>query len=271
MSYLDNIMKKQVPIITFDSLSNTGIVIHGFSTRKGGVSKGYFSSMNLGLTRGDNENDVKNNFKIMADELKIPYGDMVLSAQTHTVNVRIVTSKDKGKGIIIPKDYDNVDGLITNEPGIPLVTFYADCVPLFFLDAKNKVIALAHSGWRGTVKKMGYVTVKTMEKEYGSRPEDIIACIGPSICQKCYEVSEDVAEEFEKAFKSSEMFYKKENGRYQLDLWKANEMVLLEAGIDAAHIENRKICTCCNSEYLFSHRASGGKRGNLGAFMMLKN
>lgn len=270
MNYFDNIMKNKVPVITFDSLSSTGLVSHGFSTRKGGVSKGYFSSMNLGLTRGDNENDVKENFKIMAEVLGMPYEDMVLSRQTHTVNVRIVTSEDKGKGIIKPKDYNDVDGLITNVPGIPLVTFYADCVPLFFLDTKNKVIALSHSGWRGTVNKMGCVTVKTMEKEYGSRPEDIIACIGPSICQKCYEVSKDVADEFEKAFKSSEMFYRKENGKYQLDLWKANEMVLLEAGIDISHIENRRICTCCNSNHLFSHRASNGKRGNLGAFMMLK-
>lgn len=270
MNYLDNIMKNQVPVITFDSLSSTGLVRHGFSTRKGGASKGYFSSMNLGLTRGDNEDAVKENFRIMAEELKMPYEDMVLSDQTHTVNVRIVTSKDKGKGIIRPKDYRAVDGLITNVPGIPLVTFYADCVPLFFLDTKNKVIALSHSGWRGTVNKMGYVTVKTMEREYGSRPEDIIACIGPSICRKCYEVSKDVAKKFESAFKSSEMFYEKENGKYQLDLWKANELVLLEAGIDISHIENRRICTCCNSDRLFSHRASDGKRGNLGAFMMLK-
>lgn len=271
MNYLDNIMKSKVPVITFDSLSRTGMVSHGFSTRKGGVSKGYLSTMNLGFTRGDDENSVKENFRIMADTLKMPYEDMVLSDQTHTVNVRIVTQKDKGKGIIRPKDYSDVDGLITNVPDIPLVTFYADCVPLFFLDTVKKVIALSHSGWRGTVNKMGYVTVKTMEREYGSRPQDIIACIGPSICQKCYEVSKDVADEFQQAFNSSEMFYSKKNGKYQLDLWKANEMVLLEAGIDISHIENRRICTCCNSEQLFSHRASGGKRGNLGAFMMLKS
>lgn len=271
MSYLGDIMKQQVPIITFDSLRETGLVSHGFSTRKGGVSEGCFSTMNLGFSRGDDENNVKANFKIIADKLKMPYKDMVLSAQTHTANVRVVTSGDKGKGIAIPKDYDNVDGLMTNEAGIPLVTFYADCVPLFFLDTENKVIALSHSGWRGTVKKMGFVTVKKMEEAYGSKPENILACIGPSICQNCYEVSEDVAEEFEKAFKSGEMLCKNENGTYQLDLWKANEMLLLEAGISAAHIENGKICTCCNSDFLFSHRASNGKRGSMAAFMMLKN
>lgn len=270
MNYLDEIMKDDVPIITFDLLKNTGLVKHGFSTRKGGVSSGYFLSMNLGLTRGDKEEAVKENFRIIADKLKIPYEDMVLSSQTHTVNIRKVTSEDKGKGIIRQKDYDNIDGLMTDIPGIPLVTFYADCVPLFFLDARNKVIALSHSGWRGTVNKMGLVTVKAMEKEYGSRPEDIIACIGPSICGSCYEVSRDVIDAFRESFNSEEMYCKKENGKYRLDLWKANEMVLSEAGIKKENIENRHICTCCNSSYLFSHRATGGKRGNLGAFLMLE-
>lgn len=269
MNYLDEIMKDDVPIITFDLLKNSGLVKHGFSTRKGGVSSGYFSSMNLGLTRGDKEEAVKENFRIIADKLKIPYEDMVLSSQTHTVNIRKVTSEDKGKGIIRQKDYDNIDGLMTDIPGIPLVTFYADCVPLFFLDTRNKVIALSHSGWRGTVNKMGLATVKAMEKEYGSRPEDIIACIGPSICGSCYEVSSDVADAFRESFNSEEMYCKKENGKYRLDLWKANEMVLSEAGIKTENIENRHICTCCNSSYLFSHRATGGKRGNLGAFLML--
>ena len=114
---------------------------------------------------------------------------------------------------------------------------------------------------------MGKVTVEKMKQEYGCNPEDILACIGPSICQKCYEVSEDVALEFAEKFGNSDMFYKKENGKYQLDLWMANEMALKEAGIE--NIENRRICTCCNSEYLFSHRKTNGKRGNLAAFMML--
>lgn len=269
MSYLEDIRKRKVPVITFDSLSDTGMVKHGFSTRKGGVSEGYFSTMNLGLTRGDREESVKENFRIMAKELQMPYENMVLSDQTHTTNLRIVTAEDKGKGLIKQKDYEDIDGLITNIPNLPLVTFYADCVPLFFLDTRKKVIALSHSGWRGTVNKMGLVTVKKMEEEYGCKPEDIIACIGPSICQKCYEVSGDVAEAFEMAFDSREVFYKKPDGKYQLDLWKANQLVLLEAGIEMSHIENRQICTCCNSDILFSHRATNGKRGNLAAFLML--
>ena len=269
MSYIEEIMKQDVPVIRFDSLEKTGLVKHGFSTKKGGVSEGIYSTMNLGLKRGDDIGRVKTNFQIMARTLGVPYEKMVLSDQTHTVNVRKITGLDAGKGLIREKDYTDVDGIMTNEPGIVLVTFYADCVPLFFLDPVKKVIALSHTGWRGTVNKMGLVTVNKMHQEYQSNPEDIIACIGPSICQKCYEVSEEVAEEFEKNFGTTEMFYKKDNGKYQLDLWKANEIVLKEAGIQENNIENRRICTCCNSEYLFSHRKTNGKRGNLAAFMML--
>lgn len=260
-------MKQDVPVIRFDSLDRTGIVRHGFSTKKGGVSDGIYSTMNLGLNRGDDIENVKKNFKIMAQTLGVPYEKMVLSDQTHTVNIKKISYDDAGKGLIKEKDYKDVDGIMTNETGIVLVTFYADCVPLFFLDPVKKVIALSHSGWRGTVNKMGKVTVEKMKQEYGCNPEDILACIGPSICQKCYEVSEDVALEFAEKFGNSDMFYKKENGKYQLDLWMANEMALKEAGIE--NIENRRICTCCNSEYLFSHRKTNGKRGNLAAFMML--
>lgn len=270
MNYLNNIMKEKVPLIKYDLLEKTGLVEHGFSTRKGGVSKGYFSTMNLSFTRGDDTDLVRQNYSIIGAELNMPMERMVLSAQTHTTNIRIVSEKDAGKGVVREKDYEDVDGLMTNIPQLPLVTFYADCVPLFFLDPVNKVIALSHSGWRGTVQKMGKVTVEKMQSEYGSNPEDILSCIGPSICQKCYEVSEDVADEFKSAFNNSDMMYKKENGKYQLDLWKANEMVLQEAGIRKCNIENREICTCCNKDVLFSHRATDGKRGNLAAFMMLR-
>ena len=269
MEYLDEIMKQDVPVIEFEQLKETGAVKHGFTTKKGGVSKGYFSTMNLGLNRGDDREDVLNNYRIMAQRLNVDYESMVLSAQTHTTNVRIVTKEDAGKGLIKEKDYDDIDGLITNEKGLVLVTFYADCVPLLFLDPVKKVIAASHSGWRGTVNKMGKVTVDKMHEEFGWNREDILAWIGPSICRKCYEVSEDVALEFSKSFGTDEMFYKKENGKYQLDLWRANELVLKEAGIPDKNIENRRICTCCNSEYLFSHRATNGKRGNLAAFIAL--
>ena len=165
------------------------------------------------------------------------------------------------------------DGLVTDVPGICLVTFYADCVPLYLVDPGKKVIGLSHSGWRGTVHKMGKVTVETMSREYGTDPKDIYAAIGPSICQDCYEVSEDVIDEFRQYFEQKlwpELFYRKENGKYQLNLWKANEAVLTEAGIPKKQIAVTNVCTHCNPEILFSHRATGNKRGNLSAFLALK-
>ena len=198
--------------------------------------------------------------------------NFVCSDQTHTTNVRKVTCADRGKGVTCQKDYPDVDGLITNEPGIVLATFYADCVPLFIVDKKNKAIGLSHSGWRGTVGRMGACTLNAMKEAYGTKPEDVVVAIGPSICQSCYEVSEDVAEQFIKEFgdkKQGELLTAKGGGKYLLNLWKANVTVFLEAGVRPERIHVTDICTYCNPQYLFSHRASQGKRGNLGAFMGL--
>lgn len=263
----------EVLYLTYPLLENTGIVKHGFSTRVGGVSQGVLSTMNLSFSRGDDENAVRENFRRMADALDVEEDSFVFSQQTHTTNVRKVTLEDKGKGMTRKLDYQDVDGLVTNVPGLCLSTFYADCVPLYFVDPVRKAIGLSHSGWRGTVGKIGAVTVRKMQEEYGSNPEDIIAAIGPSICQDCYEVSEDVIVEFQNHFDKKyweELYYKKENGKYQLNLWKANEIVLEEAGVLKEHIAVTNLCTCCNHEMLFSHRATQGKRGNLAAFLALK-
>lgn len=171
------------------------------------------------------------------------------------------------------RSYHDVDGLLTDEPGIVLATFYADCVPLYFVDTKHRAIALAHSGWRGTVGRMGRCVVEKMKEVYGTDPADVVAAVGPSICQACYEVSEDVAgafrEEFRKPGQEQEILLSKGGGKYQLDLWRANEIVLTEAGILPSSIQVTDLCTCHNSDYLFSHRASQGRRGNLGAFLGL--
>ena len=263
----------EVLYLTYPLLESTGIIKHGFSTRVGGVSEGVCSTMNLSFSRGDDENAVRENFRRMANALDVEEDSFVFSQQTHTTNVRKVTLEDKGKGLTRKLDYQDIDGLITNVPGLCLSTFYADCVPLYFVDPVKKAIGLSHSGWRGTVGKIGCVTVQKMQEEYGSNPENIIAAIGPSICQDCYEVSEDVIVEFQNHFDKKywkDLYYKKENGKYQLNLWKANEIVLEEAGVLKEHIAVTNLCTCCNHETLFSHRASKGKRGNLAAFLALK-
>ncbi|MDY2812825.1 MAG: peptidoglycan editing factor PgeF [Dorea sp.] len=256
-----------VPFLSYPMLEKTGIVNHGFSTRLGGVSKGPCATMNISTTRGDDPEAVRENQRRIAAAIGVKVENLTYTHQTHTTNVAIVTEKDRGKRFM------ETDGLVTNVPGICLVTFFADCVPLYFVDSGKKAIGLSHSGWRGTVHKMGKVTVETMTRAYGSDPADIYAAVGPSICQDCYEVSEDVIEEFRRHFDRElwpELFYPKENGKYQLNLWKANEAVLTEAGILKEHIAVTNVCTHCNPEILFSHRTTGDKRGNLSAFLALK-
>ncbi len=259
----------ELEYLTFPLLEELGVAKHLFTTRLGGVSKGEFSSMNLSFTRGDSHGDVLANYERIAGILGCRTEDMAASHQTHTTNIRRVGPADRGKGIVRERDYENVDGLITDEPGLALVTYYADCVPLYFVDPVHRAIGLAHSGWRGTVGKMGKRMTEAMGEQFGSRPEELYAAIGPAICRDCYEVGRDVAGQFGNMAGSGVVTPGKESAKYQLDLWFANKRILEEAGILKSHISVADICTCHNSGYLFSHRASGGRRGNLGAFLML--
>lgn len=261
-----------VPYLEAPALADTGIVRSGFSTRMGGVSAGIYTSMNLSFTRGDDPEAVRTNYRRMAEALDMPYERIVCTDQTHTTNVRRVDESDAGIGLVRPKPYWDVDGLITDTPNLPLAAFFADCVPLMFVDPVHRAIGLSHSGWRGTADKMGLVSVRAMQDAFGTDPAKLITAIGPSICMECYEVSADVIAVFAEQFAPllhKKLFYKKENGKYQLDLWEANRQVLLEAGVRDEHITMPNLCTCCNPDLLFSHRASGGRRGNLGAFLML--
>ena len=193
-------VEKETPYLEYPLFQKTGIVTSAFSTRLGGVSEGYYSSLNLSFDRGDDPARVLENFKRIGASMGVAVEDMVLSKQTHTTNVRVVTEEDKGKGVMRERNYTDVDGMITNVPGICLVTSYADCVPLYFVDPVKKAIGLSHSGWRGTVGKIGKNTVQLMQENFGSKPEDLLAAVGPSVCMDCYEVSEDVIEQFKEAF-----------------------------------------------------------------------
>ena len=272
--YLETIKNDDLPIIQYELLSKLPFIKHGFTTRLGGVSEGIFSSLNLSFSRGDEKEAVITNYKRIGEKIGYDIDNFVASSQTHTTNIRIVSEEDKGKGIIKSQDYHDIDGLMTDKKDIVLFTYYADCVPLYFVDSVKKVIALSHSGRKGTVNRMGAKTIEKMVDVYGSKKDDIICVIGPSICKSCYEVGKDVAEEFRNEFTEDEFadfMEDKGNGKYQLDLWRANEIILLNAGIKKENIENRRICTCCNKDILFSHRGLNGKRGNLAAFMVIKS
>ncbi|WP_302669169.1 peptidoglycan editing factor PgeF [Eubacterium sp. AF15-50] len=263
--------KDNVPYISYRALADIKWLKNGFSTRLGGVSEGVLSTMNLGFGRNDLPENVVKNHEIIANAIGFNPENIVASKQTHTTNVKIVSKKDCGKGIYRERDYDDVDGMITNGKGIVLATYFADCVPLYMVDTKNKAIGLSHSGWRGTVGKIGKVTLDLMKETYGTNPKDVIACIGPSICRDCYEVSEDVATEFEAAFKGrkKDILINKGNGKYQLDLWECNYIIFKECGVYEENIHMPDICTCHNMEMMFSHRATQGRRGNLAAFLSI--
>ena len=303
-----NLHEGSVPFLSFRALDETGMFTNGFSTRLGGVSEGCYASMNLTYAKtGEKPEHVLENYRRISKAVGFDMERAVVSQQTHTTNIRVVTEADYGKGVVRERGYTDVDGLVTNVPGLTLVTFYADCVPLYIADPVHRAVGLSHSGWRGTVHRMGLVTVQKMQELYGSRPEDLICCIGPSICGDCFEVGGEVAEEFLQEFgeEHAEALIRdathmplqrtedtpvqeaehtpvqeirhmsarnaiSASKKYYVDLWRANELVFLESGVRQDHIFTTNICTRCNPELLWSHRIFGEKRGNLAAFLALR-
>lgn len=270
----------RVPYLEFLPLKNIPFIIHAFSTRLGGVSSGMFSSLNLASGSSPYQDDpekIKENFIRIAESIGVEPESMVFSDQVHKTNIRLVNFVDRGKGFINPRDYSEIDGLITNTPGVTLVTRYADCVPIFFVDPVRKAIGLSHAGWKGTVGRIGPKTVYEMNKAFGSNPEDIVSVIGPSICAGCYEVGKDVADRFKEINNimvedgNNPVLLNKGGGKYRLDLWEANRRLLLKAGLKHENIHISGVCTACNHEILFSHRKTGGKRGSLAAFLAIKD
>jgi hypothetical protein len=259
-----------VQFLVIPCFEKTGLVKHGFSTRIGGFSEGHYKSLNLGLKKDDDRESVLRNYSVFCGALGIDVEDLVVSDQVHGNEVYEATAGDRGKGIWRPSNIKNKDALMTRTKGVALVTYYADCVPLFFLDVKTPAVALAHAGWRGTVKKTGQKTVSEMVRKFGSRPEDILVGIGPCIRKCCYEVDEPVVKEFKEAFDSWETFFEyKEAGRWMLDLVLANRMQLEEAGIKPSNIAVSDFCTSCRNDLFFSHRADRGKTGSLAAIIEL--
>ena len=270
-----------VEYIDFEIFEKYPEVLAAFSTKKGGVSKGIYESMNLSLGSKDDPENVRENYRRFAESLHTTPDRFVISDQQHTTNIRVVSEKDAGKGTTRPRDYEAIDGFVTNERNLVLCLLFADCVPVYIYDPAKHAIALVHSGWKGTAGRISEKAVKLMQKEYGTDPSDVICVIGPSICKDCYEVSEDLLYEFGKTFSEEEtkQFFEKgrvvetdgkQEPKYQLDLWKAIEIALQSAGVKKENIHNPRICTFENHDLLFSHRYTNGKRGNLAAVLSLR-
>lgn len=258
--------------LTFDRLQSVPFVNHAFSTRLGGVSAGEFSTMNLSFGRGDPDENVLQNYRLFCESAGFDFESLTASAQDHHTFVRRVTAKEKGIGITRPRDMQSVDALVTGEPGVTLVTYYADCTPLFFIDIKKRVIALAHAGWRGTAGRIGARVIACMRENYGTEPDNVLAAVGPAISKCCYEVDESCCSHFKAMteLETEKFIFPKEDGKYMLDLLEANRQILISAKVPEENITLSDVCTRCNSGLLWSHRATGGRRGGMAAFMCLR-
>lgn len=254
----------------FDRLG--GLVNHAFSTRVGGVSEGEFAAMNLGFNRGDPEGNVSRNFTLFCNAAGFEKESLVTGSQDHHVNIRRVGPQERGIGLWREKDMESVDGLCTNEAGVTLVIYCADCVPLYFIDPEHGAIGLAHAGWRGTAAGMAKVMVERMGAEFGTDPGKLVAAVGPSICKGCFEVDEPVAKEF-LALAGAEKFVTQPTGadpKYHVDLWECNRQFMLAAGVPEGNITIGGVCTMCESDLLFSHRRTRGRRGSNCAMLSLR-
>lgn len=256
--------------MTVPAFDETGLVKHCFTTRQGGKSQGVYNNLNTSLSKKDERENVVENLNRVCSAIGIDYRELVFSNQVHGAEIKVVTEADKGKGISIASDIKMVDALITNVVGVPLITFYADCVPVFILDPIQKAVGVAHSGWKGTTLKIAVKTIEKMGEAYGTKSQDCLIGIGPSIEMQCFEIKEDAAILFKQSFSNWEMFMtKKDEEHYQVDLWLAVKLMLMDIGIQEENITISGMCTYCNKDLFFSHRRDKGNTGSLSAIIEL--
>ena len=279
--------KDGVEWFSFPILDQYRFLVNGFSTRTGGVSTGDGGTMNLSLARevamnmNLTEEQCRANFlenhQRLSQAVGYPMESVVLANQTHTDNIRVLQEIDRGNGIIRPNEFQDVDGMMTDITGQALMNVSADCVVILLADPVHQAIASVHSGWKGTIKGIGTKAVRMMHEVYGADPADLVAAIAPSICVDCFEVSLDVAEKFQEKYDHATERGLVRPGRltedgeqkYHVDLQHACMENLLMAGMKEENISLPDLCTSCNAEHLFSHRASHGRRGNSAAVLML--
>jgi len=256
-------VKNNIKLLQFNNLSRFGEIIHYSSTRVGGVSSDHLSELNLGYTVNDNPKNVTHNLELLANTMGFEKSQMVSPKQTHSKNIGIVKSQND----IFP----DTDALISNIPDICIFIRTADCVPILLFDPVQKAVAAIHSGWKSTVQKISKHTIYLMIKEYGTKPEDIIAGIGPSIGPEVYEVGPEVIEAFQKLFGTNHVIRPITNSdKGYLDLWIANKQILINAGVQEKNIEIAEMCTYSNPDLFYSARRDKNKTGRLASGIMIK-
>ena len=241
---------------------------HCFTTRLGGVSRGSLSSLNIGIHRGDLWENVLKNYEILGNALGFDSKNLVLSHQTHTDIVLRVGKEQAGAGLFAP-ELPECDGLITNEPGIALAVFTADCTPILLHDPVTGAVGAVHAGWRGTAASIAARAVEAMAREFGCRPENIRAAIGPNIGACCFQTDADVPDAMLEAFgEEAKAFITPKAEKYYVNLKEINALVLRRAGV--RHIDISTECTVCQCHRFWSHRVTKGDRGSQGAIIVCK-
>lgn len=250
---------------TLEYLTAEGITVpHCFTTRYGGVSTGSQSSLNLAFGRGDTMENVEQNLRILGSALDFDPEKLVMTHQIHSDLVRVVTESDCSG--LCHRSYPSCDGLVTNTPGVTLLIFTADCTPLLFHDPVTGAVGAAHAGWRGTAQNIGGRVVETMVREFGCRPENIHAAIGPNIGQCHFETNEDVPQALLRTFgEEAGAYIEKRGEKYFPDLKAVNALALRKAGV--TNIEISDACTYCQPDRFWSHRVTKGDRGSQGALI----
>lgn len=233
-------------------------VPHCFSTRLGGVSQGFLSSLNLGSHRGDTTENVAKNYQILGDALGFEPNKLVMNHQVHSDTVRLVT-RDDCRGLD-NRDYPDADALITREPGLALAAFTADCTPVLLWDSCTGAVGAVHAGWRGTVADIAGKTVRAMAEHFGTDPADLVAAIGPNIGVCCFETDADVPDAVRAVLGAeAEAFITQSGDKYHVDLKGVNAALLRRAGVENIHISTE--CTACRPDRFWSHRVTRGQRG----------
>lgn len=239
---------------------------HGFTTRKGGVSMGYLSSMNLGIHRGDEMEHVYRNYEILGEAIGFDPHQVVCAVQVHRDDVRLCTRDDWGKGLYVETDYE-ADGLITNVPGTALMVYSADCGTILLQDKRTGAVGACHAGWRGAAMGIAEKTARAMVERLGSRPEDLCAALGPCIGKDCFETGDDVPEAMRRGLGAeAEHAITRDGGKYHVDLKYINAAFLRRAGV--RDIDVSPLCTACDPDTFWSARRHGDRRGSLAAVIV---
>lgn len=245
-------------------LKSEKTVTHCFTSKLGGLSDGAINGLNLGFRVGDEPEKVHGNYRLVAEDMGFELQRITAGKQTHSENIRVIREEDSGKGVSRDSEFSDVDGLVTDVKNLPLVVYYADCVPVLLSDEEAGVIAAVHSGWRGTVLEISGNAVRIMTEQFGAVPSRIKAAIGPSIGPCCFETGAEVAFQFEKA-----LVKEKDNGKFLVDIWQANKNILLKNGLREENIDVLRLCTICNNHMLYSYRTHKEATGRMGAFISL--